>query len=399
MEKSDEQVPALVFGGGITGLGVVRNLGRNGVPVYCIVERPDQAIYSKFCKKCFVVPNIEKNTSILRRFFLDTAKLPSSGVLFPTSDLYSLRLSELRDELGYDYHPLVPSKTVVETLVEKKMLYRSLSVYKVPHPATFFPTTIGDVEELSIELEYPVLVKPSRSQAFWEAFMKKGFKANSAKDLIHYYNLVSRRGIDVVIQEVIPGTDKNMYSIAGYFDEYHIPKALFAYHRLRGYPPVFGTSSLIESIPLSRVNSMKEIIEGYLHRLQYYGIMEAEFKLDPRDGAFKLIEINARSWWQNSLPTKCGINIVLVAYLDALGKETRYIEDYDEGIRWINFLNDVASVVETRPSVGEWVRSIKKIRDWAYFAADDLIPWIRSNCLTVREIAKMFYTHTKYKKG
>ena len=64
------KVPAYVLGGGINGLGVVRNLGRNGVTVYCVVEKHEQAIYSKFCKKSYVVPNIERNSSILRDFLL-----------------------------------------------------------------------------------------------------------------------------------------------------------------------------------------------------------------------------------------------------------------------------------------------------------------------------------------
>jgi predicted ATP-grasp superfamily ATP-dependent carboligase len=190
--------------------------------------------------------------------------------------------------------------------------------------------------------------------------------------------LSSKYKIDTIIQEVISGGDKNLYGVAGYFDRKGLPKALFAYRRLRGWPPMFGTNSLMESIPISDVTSIKETAETYLHQLGYHGIMEAEFKRDPRDGFFKLLEINARSWWQNSLPTRCGINIVFISYLDAIGKEIEYTQEYEGGVKWIHFLNDLRSSIKTsnNMTIKEWVSSLHGIKDWAYFSADDPIPWI-----------------------
>ena len=141
---------------------------------------------------------------------------------------------------------------------------------------------------------------------------------------------------------------------------------------------MFGTNSLMESIPISDVTSIKKTTETYLNQLGYHGLMEAEFKRDTQDGIFKLLEINARSWWQNSLPTKCGINIVFMAYLDAIGKEIKYTEDYEAGIKWIHFLNDLRSSIKTsnNSTLKEWVSSLHGIKDWAYFSVDDPTPWI-----------------------
>jgi len=33
-----QKIPAIVFGGGIDGLGVARNLGREGIDVYSVVD-------------------------------------------------------------------------------------------------------------------------------------------------------------------------------------------------------------------------------------------------------------------------------------------------------------------------------------------------------------------------
>ena len=62
------EIPAVVIGGGITGLGVIRNLGRNGINVYCAVNDKDFAIYSKYCKGYFIYPGVEDDLQVLDAF-------------------------------------------------------------------------------------------------------------------------------------------------------------------------------------------------------------------------------------------------------------------------------------------------------------------------------------------
>jgi predicted ATP-grasp superfamily ATP-dependent carboligase len=389
------KVPAFVFGGGMNGLGVVRNLGRDGVPVYCIVERTDQVIYSSFCKKRYVVPDIEKSTSILRKFLTNFEKLKDGGVLFSTSDLYSLHLSELKEELGDSYYIPLPSDEVVRKLVNKKEFYQSLSEFGVPHPVTYFPESPEDVRRISHEIKYPVFIKPDRSQEFGLKFHKKGFVADSANELMRYYLFALNNKIDVIFQEVIPGlAAKNIYGIESYFDKDSEPKAIFAHRRLRGWPPMFGNTCLRESISISEVIPQVEATNSYLQHIGYHGLMEAEWKRDPRDGSFKLLEINARQSMQNVLPSKCGINLILIAYMDAMGEKIGYTCSYEKGIKWVNFLQDLASATETRTSIREWISSLENTREWSYFAVDDIMPWIVSNCETVREIVERIYSRS-----
>ena len=382
---------AIVLGGGINGLGLTRNLGRNGVCVYCVTDNVNEVIFSRYCKKYFIVRHIQENKDALKLFLKKLGKnLNDYAILFPTSDLFSLHLSDLKDELEGNYHVLLPKSEVVKTLVEKKRFYPSLSENEVPHPTTFFPASNEEVREISKEIKYPVFIKPSISAIFHRKFGGKGFIANSESELIHYYGLASKHKIEVGLQEVIPGPANFIYGIAGYFDKSSYPKAFFAYHRLRGWPPIFGTNSLMESIPISNVASIKETTECYLHKIGYHGIMEAEFKRDPRDGIFKLLEINARSWWQNSLPSKCGINIVFIAYLDSIGKVLQYTENYEPGIKWAYFLDDLKSSIKTsgNMTLRDWITSLKGIKDWAFFSIDDLLPWIIRNFFSFHMLLK-----------
>jgi predicted ATP-grasp superfamily ATP-dependent carboligase len=388
---------AIVLGGGINGLGVTRNLGRNGVHVYLVTDKVDEAMYSRYCEKHFVFPHVQEKKVALRSLLNRIEKgLTDQGVVIPTTDLFSLHLSEISEDLEGNFCILLPKAETVRTLVDKKCFYNSVFNHKLPHPLTLFPESVKDAMEISRNIKYPAFVKPSISQVFSRRFGKKGFIAYSAAELIQYYRLASKYGIDVMLQEVIPGSADRIYGIAGYFDKNHRPKALFGYHRLESWPPLFGTSSLIESIALSEIAEIKETVNSYLLQIGYYGIMEAEFKKDPRDGIFKFLEINARSWWQNSLPTKCGINIIFIAYLDSIGKSIKYSEEYGAGVKWINFLDDLRSLTLTgHMRLGDWSLHLKGVRDCAFFSIDDAVPWIAYNMLIPSKLLKSLHKRSE----
>lgn len=375
--------PAILFGAPvITGLGVARSLGRSGVRVYCVSERKSELAFSRYCARYFAVPQIESDKQVLKKFLSSIKKeLEHPSVLFPCSDPFTISLPQIRDESNTEidgqYVTFGKSETV-ETLVNKRRFYRSLDKYGVHHPTTYFPETIQDVENISKQVEYPTYVRPSVTKLF-DRFERKGFVARSEAELMQLYSLTSKFDVDVMIQEIIPGPATNKFGINGYFDEKHHPKAFFAYHRLREYPLGFANSSLMESISISDVLCMKEVAENYLKRLGYYGIFDAEFKKDPRDDDFKLLEINARAWWQNSFSAKCGINLLLMAYLDAIGKKIEYLDSYETGVKWLHFTNDLLSSIEMlckrQTTVREWLSSYRKVDDYAHFSPDDLLPW------------------------
>jgi D-aspartate ligase len=370
--------PAIVFGGGINGLGITRNLGSAGVDVYCVVEGADPVLFSRHCHKHFLIPNFAQGKNQFRSLLKELSKkITSRPVIFATCDISTLILSDLKSEMKDDYYFVVPDRKVAEKLVMKTKFYESLIQSNIPHPKVCVPKGIRELKILSKELKYPIFIRPSVSQHFSTLFRKKGFVANSDRELLKYFRIASEHKIDVMLQDIVPGPDTNIYGISGFFNKQSRPLAFFAYRRLKTWPPVFGNNSLIESISLTKLSPLKETITRYLQSLGYYGIMEAEFKLDPRDNRFKLLEINARSWWQNSFPTKCGLNIVLKAYLEAIGAKTEYSEAYSCGIRWINLLHYIgSSVFDKEIAKKEWIKSFKRVRDFAYFDASDPLPYV-----------------------
>ena len=384
------RIPALVFGGGsTTGLGAIRSLGRAGVPVYYMDEKKSEAVYSKYCKKYFIFPKIGHNKDELKKVLLKLQNVLGDAVLFPASDSYAIYLSDLIDELNGYYLP-APKKEVIEILINKRRFYESL-MKKIPHPTTYFPENLEGVKRISKDISYPIFIKPYFSQPFSERFHKKGFVANSERELLEYFALMRRVEVHVMIQEIILGPPTDHIFLDGYADRDSNPKAFFARRRLRMWPLAFGNSSLCVSIPASEIASLKEALFRYLKSISYHGIFSAELKKDHRDGIFKLLEINSRtSAWFNTLSAKCGINIMLIAYLDAIGRDVEYSENYETGFKWVFLKDDIRSamrmILNGDLDFREWISSLLGKKDYISYAKDDLRPFIISLKDTLFEI-------------
>ena len=78
-----------------------------------------------------------------------------------------------------------------------------------------------------------------------------------------------------------------------------------------------------------------------LRELGYHGISGVEFKRDPRDGGYKLMEINARSTiLAHTLAPYVGVDIPYVAYRDAIGSPDHASRQRD-GVRSIQCSTDI----------------------------------------------------------
>jgi len=375
--------PAVVLGGDVTGLGAARSLGRVGVTVYYFDEEAAIARYSRYCKKYFLLPRISRHKNELREALLKLQHHSNDGpVIFPASDSYALVVSDLIDELKGCHVPIA-RREITEVLIDKRRFYKSLIKGNVPHPTTHFPQDLEDVKAISRTISYPALVRPSSSQLFATLFHKKGFVANSREELLRDFALLSKTGVDGLIQEIVKGPPTNHIFLDGYLDKESKPKALFVRRRLRMWPLLLGNSSLCISICASEVYSLKEMLFKYLRSIGWHGIFSAEFKMDQMNGLFKLLEINARtSAWFNTLSAKCGLNLMFLAYLDAVGKNVPYSEEYEAGTRWVCLRDDLRSSIlmlkDGDLSIQGWVSSLQGKVDHLYYAKDDLRPLVMS---------------------
>src|SRR5205823_461942 len=88
------------------------------------------------------------------------------------------------------------------------------------------------------------------------------------------------------------------------------PLASVVARRTRQWPRDFGrASTYVETIDAPEV---EEVARAVLAALRFAGLVEVEFKRDPRDGRLKLLDINPRAWGWHTLGARAGVDF---AYL------------------------------------------------------------------------------------
>jgi predicted ATP-grasp superfamily ATP-dependent carboligase len=82
------------------------------------------------------------------------------------------------------------------------------------------------------------------------------------------------------------------------------------------------------------VPELADAAVALLLALEFHGIAQVEFKRDPRDGTFKLIEVNPRLWEWHGLAAACGVDFPRIAYLDSVGRPPPPARMDGDGRRW-----------------------------------------------------------------
>jgi predicted ATP-grasp superfamily ATP-dependent carboligase len=374
--KVTKKPTAFVLDCYITGLSVIRLLGRKGIPVIGLDSKKNRAgFHSRYCSaiKC---PDPRQNENEFIEFLIHIGeKLDKKGVLIPTTDIYLLAVLKYRKKLEEFYHFTMAEKESSEILINKKMFYKKLEELKIDHQKVFFPKDLKDLEIICEKISFPFLLKPIYSGLFRSDFKTKLFVVQTKKQLTDFYNKCLAKNHEMIIQEIIPGNATDMYGFNAYYDKNSKPHGTFNYRRIREWPHPFGNGCYIEK---SNKPEFEKIITPLIQNIKYYGIVDVEIKKDSRDNKWKLIEINARPWMQISLPYRYGINYPFMAYNYAVNNEIKDTGHRKEDVKWILVIEDlkssISSMFKKELYLADWVKSLKGKKEFAYFNWDDPIP-------------------------
>jgi predicted ATP-grasp superfamily ATP-dependent carboligase len=357
------------------GLGVIRSLGREGIPVIAVDSRRSApGLHSRHARPV-VLPDPATHPEELLDGLLRTGReLEEKGILFPCSDAFVLFVSRYRQELGDHFEFCIPSQKVLEGMVNKRMQYDEAVRIGTPIAKTFYPSSMEEVRSIRDSLDYPAFIKPYYSHLWYPVFGNKGFKVESPRELEERYSKIFPTGLEALVQSIIQGPNTNHIKVCAYYNHAGERKAMFLTRKMRQNPAEFGVGTIMESF---HDDALAKIGLKFFEGIGYRGIGSIELKLDDRDGNFKMIELNPRLWAQNSQPTYAGINFPLIMYRDLTGAPIPASE-YRDGVRWMDTLEDARSFwwyrQRGRTTFSELARSWLNIDCHAHFAWDDPMP-------------------------
>ena len=368
-------VGGVVIGGGCQGLGIARSLGRHGIPVCLIDDEISVARASRFVRHVIRVPSLRTEQDLLDALTLARGKLGLSGwVMYATREENVASIAANRDELQKDFRVPTPGLASIRCAWDKREVYGLAARLNIPAPRTWFPQSEEDLA--GIEVDSPVILKPAIKEHFFYTTHAKAWRADNAAELLDAFRRATKimPASEVIIQEMIPGGGEQQYAYCSFFREGQ-PAASMTVRRRRQHPSDFGVAStFVETI------SLPELAEPscrFLAAIDYYGLVELEYKRDPRDGAYKLLDVNARTWGYHSLGGPAGVDFPYLLFRDQIGAPEEKMEGR-AGVRWIRLTTDVANAVRDiyagRLRPVEYLRTLHGVNTEAVFSIDDPLP-------------------------
>ncbi len=367
---------AIITGGDHQALGALRSLAKHHIPV--IILDHDQCIarFSRYQKQFIHAPHPSQHREYVD-FLLRLAKTNNldKWVIFPNSDELVYILSTNKEELEQVFTIPTPGWDVIRHVYDKKNTYQLAEENQIPIPKTYFPHDLDQAG--SLDLSYPVVLKPAIRDHFYNKIKIKAFRADDFEQIKTYYTILTQHIApeEVLIQEFIPGGPKQLYSFCPFFKNGQVQFSISA-RRLRQHPMDFGhATTFAEKV---EIPALQHISEKFLSLINYYGLAEVEFMLDPRDHQFKLIEINPRIWGWHTLAIGVGIDLPYLQYMDSTNQALPAPVE-TKTLKWVRLITDIPTVAQeiSRGHLKwpEYLRSMRGKKVYSVFSIQDPLPF------------------------
>jgi predicted ATP-grasp superfamily ATP-dependent carboligase len=143
--------------------------------------------------------------------------------------------------------------------------------------------------------------------------------ATTPKAVLASYNEAEAARIhDLFIQEYIPDRCAEDWIFHGYTNPETGYLIDFTGRKLRSYSPFAGSTTLGVS---ERNDALAQQTERLLKAIRYAGIMDLDYRLDKRDGRYKLLDFNPRIGANFRMFTdRDGLDVIRAQHLDLTGR-------------------------------------------------------------------------------
>jgi predicted ATP-grasp superfamily ATP-dependent carboligase len=274
---------------------------------------------------------------------------------------------------------------------DKKNTHVLAKQLSIPAPETWNPQNIKELSALYSRL--PLAIKPSVKENFFYATGAKAWRAETPDQLNELFIKAGQQinPKEIMIQEIIPGDGECQVSYCAFFREGHAHSTLMA-RRKRQHPREFGrAATYVESIELPEI---EELSERFLKAINYYGLVEVEFKQDPRDRQYKLLDVNARAWGFHSIGYAAGVDFPYLLYADQLGEQLEKCRA-EPGVGWLRLVTDIptawSGILTGHIACSSYFESLRRTRIESVFCLEDPMPSLGEVMLLPYLVAKKYF--------
>jgi predicted ATP-grasp superfamily ATP-dependent carboligase len=366
---------AVILGGEANALSVSRSLARLGARVYALNEPAACARYSRTCR-WVPLPATEGAEDAWARFLLGAESDYLKGaVVLACSDAGIQVLARHREALLTRYRLDDCNVPAQLDMLDKLATYRHALAAGVATPRFWVAESREQLLSVRQELVYPLIVKPRVAHRAGKHFNSKHTFATNFDQVLAACEAERAAAVDVLLMEWVPGGDDHLCSYYTYLDEAGNHLFQFTKRVIRRYPTGMGpaTYHITDWVP-----QIVEPAKALFKQAGLRGLANVEFKRDPRDGKYKIIECNARFTASNCLVESSGFDLAAFVYRRIVGLPQLNLAEYKLGLRLWDPVVDTLSFLELRRlgemSLSGWARSLMHRQTFPYFRWSDPLP-------------------------
>ncbi|WP_167854890.1 hypothetical protein [Mangrovimicrobium sediminis] len=335
--SSTERAPlAVVLGLSPTGLYAARELAAAGAQVLGVDREVQCGQYSRALGGG--VWRAAGDADLARRLQALAVESDTRPYLLPSNDHYIEFLLDHYPALAEHCDLSAGYAGAARRFLDKQQFSTLCRDAGMPTPGTWSAADRNNLLDLANTPTYPCILKPTLIHRAKSAMRgRKVIVLESAQALAALARQLPEDCGGWLLQEIVPGAESEIALVAGYAGNEPLE---FTARKLRQYPPGFGSAATAISAPLPE---LAQLTREFVQATGYRGMYGAEYKLDPRDGQYKLIEINPRPtlWFQ--LSNSAGVYLASHALAqDTQGGEPAYNRQMDDVV-WRYWLKDTFS--------------------------------------------------------
>jgi len=360
-----EKPKAIIFNCNFNGLSIIQELGIHNiecVAMDCLRSIGTYSRYSKFVR----CPDPSRDESQFVDFLYDyCGSLASKPVLIPTNDHWATAVSKQKERLQEVSIPCVSDWPATRLLVDKRRFYEEGMKHNYMTPRTWRE---DDLLEIPDE-DFPIVAKPVFRRNSSDEDITNLLEnmdrlrlvvLKSKKELCAFLQKEKAYVKHLVFQEFVNGMSDEMHTVGIYADNNNDIQGLFAGKKIRGYPADIGDCIVGKAcrVPELLIENTIRIVK----EIGYSGIAEFEYKRDTKTKAYKLIEVNPRSWSWIGITPASGVSLPLIAYNDLCGLPyNRALINQNIEVVYEKMLPDlINSLFRYKKTYPSWHKSLKE---------------------------------------
>ena len=384
---------------GANPLGIARSLGRHGVPVYVLTpDRNTSVAWSRYVKKVLPLPSLKNPVELQERlesFLHEVGTQSNKPILIVTNESHYLDLEPIKEFVEEHFNLVNPLENVIPlTIKNNQFPLAAQAGLRVME--TVIARNTDDVDHLEHKLSFPVLVRPASNNLRGEFKEKAALYEDINALREHISPLLNNDGrTELIVQEYIPGTDRDVMFFMASCDELGEPRLWLVGRKVRQNPPGRGVmaSGVVDPVPDPVfIEKSKELCRLFGLR----GFIGIECKQHAVTKEYVYIESSFRPEGFNSICLAAGVDLVWDSYLLELGKPCGAVrpDTFRGSWRYGELERGTMNILRQQGDPDWWKVLLPLPRPvaYAFFTWDDPLPFFHSISTLVQRRIKRYFS-------